>query len=423
MACVQLTLAVTVDLSRTDVNGLEEQLLQERERLFRQVLVQVAGRLERQALAGQGRCAGCGGRWRRNGHKARVLETLLGRVELRRVRLRCEGCGAECYPLDEALGLVAGEKHTLGVQERALWAAAEVSYGKAEAFLAKFAGLAVARGTIHRLAHAEGARVLAEDDAERAAVFERGATPPAGAARPALVVVQVDGTGVRDRRTHVSMGSKVGVVYTGVAEVSRNRRELVGKRCVASFGTAEQFGELLWLEAARCGVREAEQVVFISDGEAWIPKLQRLHFPEALVVLDRWHLERALRETLWRTPRRIGPLLAMAQQGDPESMTRRLRDLVRRAATPEDREARAQLLTYVTTNAEGIRNLPRAPLVGSGAIEKQVDVVVCRRLKTRGMSWYRDRAGTLQRLRVLKLNGDWDRHWARRAAQQARYAA
>jgi hypothetical protein len=423
MACVQLTLVVTVELSRTDVNGLEEQLLRERARLFRQVMVEVAGQLEAQALAQPVRCTDCGGRWRHNGRKVRVLETLLGRIEVRRVRLRCEGCGAERYPLDEALSLVPGEKHTLGVQERALWAATEVSYGKAEAFLAKFAGLAVARGTIHRMAHAEGARLLAQDETERAAVFERGAAPPAGATRPALVVVQVDGTGVRDRSTHVSMGTKVGVVYTGVAEVSRNRRELVGKRCVASFGTAERFGELLWLEAARCGVREAEQVVFISDGEAWIPKVQRMHFPEALGVLDRWHLERALRETLWRTPRSIAPLLGMAQAGDPESMKRRLRDLVRRATAPEDCEARANLLAYVTTNAEGIRNLPRAPLVGSGAIEKQVDIVVCRRLKTRGMSWYRERAGTLQRLRVLKLNGDWAAHWERRAAEQAHYVA
>jgi hypothetical protein len=423
MACVQLTLVVTVDVSRTDVNSLEEQLLGERARLFRQVMVEVASGLEAQALARRERCAGCGGRWRRNGRKRRVLETLLGRIELRRVRLRCEGCGAECYPLDATLGLGAGEKHTLGVQERALWAATEVSYGKAEAFLARFAGLAVARGTIHRMAHAEGARLLAQDEAERAAVFEHGAPPPASATRPALIVAQVDGTGVRDRSTHVSMGTKVGVVYTGVAQVSRNRRELVGKRCVASFGTAERFGELLWLEAARCGVRAAEQVVFISDGEAWIPKVQRMHFPEALVVLDRWHLERALREALWRTPRSIGRLLAMAQAGDPESMRRRLQELVRRATTPEDREARANLLGYVATNAEGIRNLPRAPLVGSGAIEKQVDIVVCRRLKTRGMSWCRERAGTLQRLRVLKLNNDWGAHWARRAAELARLAA
>ena len=101
------------------------------------------------------------------------------------------------------------------------------------------------------MAHAEWARLLAQDEAERAAVFEGGAPGPQSGQRPALVVVQVDGTGVRDRSTHASMGTKVGVVYTGVAEVSRKRRELVGKRCVASFGTAERFGELLWLEAAR----------------------------------------------------------------------------------------------------------------------------------------------------------------------------
>jgi hypothetical protein len=55
--------------------------------------------------------------------------------------------------------------------------------------------------------------------------------------------------------------------------------------------------------------------------------------------------------------------------------------------------------------------------------EKQMDVTLCRRLKTRGMSGLRSGAAALQRLRVLKLNGDWNTCWAHRLAEPASVAA
>ena len=76
------------------------------------------------------------------------------------------------------------QKHTLGVRERALWAATEASYEKAEGFLEKFAGLAVSRGTIHWMACEEGARLMRQDEKRRAAVFERGEDAPCRATAP-----------------------------------------------------------------------------------------------------------------------------------------------------------------------------------------------------------------------------------------------
>ena len=147
-----------------------------------------------------------------------------------------------------------GTKHTLGVRERALWAATEVSDEKSERFLAKFAGLAVSRGTIHGLAREDGDRLLAEDTAERQALFAEGHPPPAAEREPATLYVQVDGTGVHNRATQTSMESKVAVLFSERARVARNRIELVDKRCVASFEAAEAFGETLWLAAVRQGV-------------------------------------------------------------------------------------------------------------------------------------------------------------------------
>lgn len=92
-------------------------------------------------------CPECGGALVMNGRLPLVLETLVGRLEYARQRLRCPRCALDVNPLDGALGLLPGTGSTLGPRERALWAAIELSYAKAAAFLAEFTGLAVSHGS------------------------------------------------------------------------------------------------------------------------------------------------------------------------------------------------------------------------------------------------------------------------------------
>jgi len=66
---------------------------------------------------------------------------------------------------------------------------------------------------------------------------------------------------------------------------------------------------------------------------------------------------------------------------------------------------------YVSNNALGITNYTIVPLPSSGPMEKAVDITVCRRFKLRGMSWLRRGVTHLLRLRLLRLNGQWERYW------------
>ena len=68
---------------------------------------------------------------------------------------------------------------------------------------------------------------------------------------------------------------------------------------------------------------------------------------------------------------------------------------------------------YLTTLAPAIPNYAErraaGQRIGSGGIEKGVDVVVNRRLKgRRGMRWWRDRIEGIVALRVALLNDAWD---------------
>jgi hypothetical protein len=72
------------------------------------------------------------------------------------------------------------------------------------------------------------------------------------------------------------------------------------------------------------------------------------------------------------------------------------------------------LIGYVEGNRRGIANYRIVPLASSGPMEKGVDITICRRFKSRGMSWFRKGISHLLHLRLLRLNGTWGRYWAER---------
>lgn len=54
-------------------------------------------------------------------------------------------------------------------------------------------------------------------------------------------------------------------------------------------------------------------------------------------------------------------------------------------------------------------------VVSSGGVEKNIDLMLCRRFKDRGMSWSRAEAQNLLKLRLLKYDRkDWKSYWRSR---------
>mgnify|MGYP001774650706 CR=1 FL=1 len=116
---IRLSFDLRIALKQTDIHWVEEELLRLREEVFLEVLRKVLEEIEEEALKGASGCEKCGSVLVRNGHESRRIKTLIGTVRVNRVRLRCQSCGEDVYPLDEAIGLADGEGMTLGVRERA----------------------------------------------------------------------------------------------------------------------------------------------------------------------------------------------------------------------------------------------------------------------------------------------------------------
>ena len=117
----------------------------------------------------------------------------------------------------------------------------------------------------------------------------------------------------------------------------------------------------------------------------------------------------------------VQELKGMAVRGDPEHVLKRLRQFYARTKDMQLKQRLGDLLKYIGNNIEGITNYTKVGYYGSGAVEKTIDVTICRRFKNRAMGWQAGGANNLIRLRMLKLNREWDQYWTGRQATSIRW--
>lgn len=424
MKSIAVPISLTVELhpEGADIGSLERAISAGLAEVGRQLWAEVIGRLEGLLVVGRGH-VGCGGIVKANGRAPRRIVTLAGELELRRRRYRCGACGEEVTPLDELLGLEPRMQHTLGVRERALFLVTELSYAKSARTLDELRGLAVSHGQLHAWVAEEGARIEAEAAARTEALL--GAHPERGSSGQMTgdVWVSADGTMVNDRGSGTHMEVKLGLVFSGTERIGRDRRALVDRHLVGAAGSWTTFAERFTAACAALGVYEAERILFVSDGAPAIRWIRERSFPAAIELLDWYHLAEQLRFGVGRQHEDVlSTALGAAMPGDVEALIAILRSHAR-ALERDDPEQAARcraVVGYVTNNRRGIANYRIVPLASSGPMEKGVDITICRRFKTRGMSWFRQGVSHLLHLKLLRLNGTWDRYWAQRLSAALR---
>lgn len=417
---MECTVPVEVELAtdHADVGSLERTISAALAEVGAHLWRELVARIEA-ALPVPVACPGCGGRLKANGRAPRRLVTLAGEVELRRRRYRCMGCAAEIVPLDAALGLEPRVQHTLGVQERGLWLVTEMSYQRAVDVAAELRRWPIGRGELHRWVAAEGARIEAASAAQTEAVLGDHPVRRRDGPRRGTVWVSADGTMVHDRSSGTEFEVKVGLVFDGVRRTGRTRRALTGRTYVGGTGSWTTFAERFTATCQQLGVFDAERIFFVSDGAAAIRWIRERSFPSAIELLDWYHLVEALRRAIGdERPDRLEVALAVAAPGDAEGLLELLAGWAFEEAGAD--LARTDKLVavhgYVASNRRAIEHYAIVPLASSGPMEKGVDLVVARRFKARGMSWFRRGASPLLHLRLLRLNGSWARYWADRFA-------
>ncbi|MBU1228298.1 MAG: UPF0236 family protein [Actinobacteria bacterium] len=396
-----------MSVSQADV--LLHEAIRERER---GAFAEMCSLVEATGLAD--RTCACGGELKVKDRRSRTISTLGGETAVPVRRLRCGECGAQHRPLDPFLP--PGRRHTLAVVEAGLYLATDLSYAKASAGLDKLTGAKISHGQLQRLAKTEGDRVDVELHAAADDLYGLGLHPGqvVSRTRDDTLVIAIDGGMIPDRSTGDDFEAKVAVLYGIKAEVSKGRSALVDRVGYAGLEDSVTFAKRVSTLAIRHGMLSAGRVLAIGDGAGWIRRMVRDFLPDAVYLLDLFHLKKRLRVVLGDEGDEslLGEVTAACVAGEPKRALELLRTY--RPPTPERAELHRKLIYYVKTNALGIANYVRSDLFGSGAVEKAVDLIVSRRFKGRGMSWLRPGALGMLKLRMLRFNGTWEGHWEER---------
>jgi hypothetical protein len=369
-------------------------------------------------------CPHCGGTaLRPAGSKPRRVETVFGPVWLPRRRVRCQGCGRRHQPDDALLAPVLGHGCcTPALRDLAASCGASWPYQQAARVVGRVRGAPLSAETIRTVVAQTGTAVAAQHAAEAARACQPPATAPdPGRPRPARLVAELDGAWVRSHDNALGMEAKVGVIHAGSARIGRTRTRLTDRRYAATFAGVGEFGPLVTAAVERRNGYAAPEQTLLGDGAAWIWTLWRAILAEATAVLDRWHLADARRRALRRGVAEAEERTVWAQRldahlelGNVPAALQVLTELTQ-ALPPAATEAAGAITgfaAFLATQAPRIpdyaaRRAAGLP-IGSGGVEKGVDVVVNRRFKgKRGMKWGRARAEGVLALRVAELNDEW----------------
>lgn len=358
-------------------------------------------------------CADCGQRLRNKGVQSRGMLTPLGHVHWRRRYYYCEGCRQGHYPLDEHLGIEAGQ-FTARYQEGMAMLGSCLPFAQAAALFTKLTGVSVSGRELNRTTEEHGARLTAQRHKQQQHWLDKGPEPKKP--HPGVAWgVSLDAAKVRFRDGWHEV--HVGVVFPLEETPGPGRRR---SSYVAEVGKQAQAGEQLYAEAIRRGIDPGtERVVCIADGASgnWTQFAQ--HFGQRVEILDWYHAAQHLWEAangVWGegTPEAHEweqELEHILWEGQPETVLSRLceaADLPGGKAAADQRhyfESHGSRMAYADYRGAGYP-------IGSGIVESACKQVIIARACQAGMSWKQDHLQSVLSLRAELLSDRWEEAWA-----------
>ena len=303
----------------------------------------------------------------RRGDGRQVL-TRLGEVRFRRTYYQRRD-RTYCYPIDEQAGIAEYERVSGGVSLELVETAREVSYGKSSKLVT---GGAVSRQTVmHKVRQSRA----------KEEVVERRKVP----------VLHVDAD--EDHVKRYGGGSTTApliVVYEGI-EMQGKRGVCINPFRISEYGkSADELWETALTEMERRYDLDGTKIYLHGDGASWI-KTGLNWLPNSVLVLDRYHVNKALAASVSGIERKYGCqyeyLLREALRGGEKERFLFVRNTLLNR-WPEREKSIREGTDYLFTHFDAIHIWHvDAEARNGGATEPHVSTVLSARLSSRPMAW------------------------------------
>jgi hypothetical protein len=373
-------------------------------------------------------CAHCQETMRHKGYVRGSLMTTLGDLDVRRARFRCEHCGAERYPQDERLRF-RGHALSWPLAKVVSRLGAQLPFAQACGNLRVDYGVSLSKQTAQTVCEHAGVALVDEEDRQRVAVMslpvaERPAALPDSEISPEKAYLFGDGTMIHAAGDWHEI--RVASVATTDAE---DAPLMVDHR--ARFLSCAEFGWQLLFLARRAGYHRAKSRAFIADGARWLWEVASSQFPDAVQILDWYHLSEHIHQAaavLYGEGSQAAKEFSQMRldelwEGRVKDTLATLQVLRKSFRAASKRETLRQLSGYLENNRSRI-DYPRyrelGLRIGSGQVEGACKTLVGLRCKQAGMrNWTKRGAEGVLRLRAALQTGRYDDLWSHPATTAA----
>jgi hypothetical protein len=446
-------------LPQGDLKGLEQQIMASVFHIGRRWLEQVLTASDVQAQEPTERTGACGHVQHLVGYRPRQVLTLLGKISFKRAYYQCclpadeaeaeslSSCTHGEAPADACWGL-HGQRTTAGVQQAISYLCATSTLEEAAKNFSRLLPLQMSARQALTLLQPVGEALQEQEEEQMQRLWQEAnqprsvstGTPTSQQKSIKRLYIELDGVLARLRRGSVPMQEqerkrkgdvyreiKVGAVFEASRGPERSRLapgvfvdQAEQKHYVARRSKAEDFGKVLYSLAVQHGLPQAQQLVALGDGAAWIWRLVAEHFPTAVQIVDVYHA----REHVWEVARAVfGPntpagsawaehACRLLEEGNIEALVEEI--VVLPPVPPEPGKSRSVPeieREYFISNAARMRYpafREQGMQIGSGIVEASCKMVVSTRTKRCGMRWTPAGLDAVLALRTAVLNGTSD---------------
>ena len=295
------------------------------------------------------------------------------------------------------------------------------SFREGSQMITKTMGMTINKETVSEVTEYLG-RMIHEEDTQRAkqTLENMPNIETVNKRKKMTLYIMTDGaavnTRVEDKNGSTWRENKTVMAFTYKDLIKRkDKSHIITKKEYAAFiGTAEEFRKYVWDIAVRNGYGHIERVVVIADGATWIRNMCSELFPDAVQILDLYHLkENVYTYAKHKFKHDTSKYVPWAEEINTMLESGKIDGVLSRLSKNEKLPANiVNLRTYIENNRNKI-DYPKYKklgfFVGSGAIESANKIILQRRLKQSSMRWSVPGAQYVLTLRCKVESGLWDK--------------
>ena len=414
------------------------------------------------------RCPSCGKPMRHKGLKPLTLVTTLGHVRLRRPRYRCKHCQRDVYPHDKCIRFLS-HGVSLALGKVVCRMSADKPFARGAEDLREDYGVRLCKQTVEHVAESAGKHINAIEDRQRETIQrlsprERLSALPAATGTPGkLAMACCDGAMIHAgnkpkylknkadkpgwyevRTASIAIGNPAegkskppqpASAPPGPGGPGRGhhfRMNVLRTRSFARFESVEDVGMDMYLRACEAGFFDAPLQCFLSDGAVGLRNIAEEHFPDAVLILDWYHVTEYVCEVAAllfgkgtaKAKRWIEYREAELWDGRIDVALRAIdRERQKDDLTRQQRDALDRTYGYINGNRDRMQYPRYRELglpIGSGRAEGLCKTLVEGRCKQSGMrNWDPSGAEGILRLRAARHDGTFNDIWSQYLAPAA----